>query len=303
MTDIAVCLDLDDTRRQRLLAGAADWPVTFLDPAAPCRATIVFGNPSPDRVAANAGLRWLQLESVGFGEYSRLDWARGKNNAMVTNLAGFFADPVAETALAGILALIRGIDRLGVLRAKSEWVGDPIRTELRLLTGARVVLFGRGAINGRLAELLEPFRCKVTVFGHDWMPGELNRALAGADVVVATVPHAAGTEGLFDAARIGRIRHGAIFANLGRGSLVDEAALAAALVSRRLAGAVIDVTRDEPLPSGHPFWNAPNTILTQHTGGGTADEIDRKIDWFLANLDRYRAGDPLRGSVDFAKGY
>ena len=68
-------------------------------------------------------------------------------------------------------------------------------------------------------------------------------------------------------------------------------------------GAVIDVTLDEPLPDDHPFWICPNTIITQHSGGGTMDEIDRKIDVFAANLTRYRNGEPLVGTVDFSRGY
>ncbi|UVK46611.1 hypothetical protein BPNPMPFG_002297 [Mesorhizobium sp. AR07] len=91
--------------------------------------------------------------------------------------------------------------------------------------------------------------------------------------------------------------------NFGRGSILDEGALADALEQGRLGGAVIDVTRDEPLPAGHRFWACPNIILTQHSGGGTTDELDRKIDVFLANLARFRAGTPLEGIVDFSRGY
>lgn len=301
--EIAVCLPLGDAQEIRLRRGVGDATLRLCDPADPFDAPIMFGNPEPEVIAANASLRWLQLESVGFGEYAGLDWSRPGGTAQVTNLAGFFADPVAETALAGILALCRGIDRLAGLRAAGDWVGDPVRAELRLLTGARVVLFGRGAINGRLAELLAPFRCIITSFGRDWTEQALDATLADADIVVATVPHTLQTAGLFDAARIARMAPGAVFCNLGRGSLVDEAALAEALTQGHLAGAVIDVTRDEPLPKGHAFWSTPNTVLTQHSGGGFAAETDRKIDWFLDNLTRYRAGEPLRGLIDFARGY
>ena len=86
-------------------------------------------------------------------------------------------------------------------------------------------------------------------------------------------------------------------------ALVDDDALADGLESGAIRGAVIDVTRDEPLRDQHRFWNSPNLILTQHSGGGTADEIDRKIDWFLENYNRYRSGEPLRALVDFTRGY
>lgn len=272
-------------------------------PDDPCTAEIVFGNPDPGVVAANAALRWLQLESVGFGEYAALDWTRPAGPVQVSNLAGFFADPVAESALAGILALGRGIDRLTRLQDRREWDGDAIRARLRLLRGARVLLFGHGAINRRLAELLAPFGCAITALARGWPEAALTRALATADIVVATVPATPTTAGLFDAARFAALPAGAIFCNFGRGSLVVEADLDAALRRGHLGGAVIDVTCDEPLPPDHPFWTAPNLILTQHSGGGTADEIDRKIDSFLSNLARYHAGEPPAGLVDFARGY
>ena len=221
----------------------------------------------------------------------------------MTNLAGMFADPAAETALAGILALGRAIDRLAVLQDRKIWTGDAIRAEMSLLTGARAVLFGRGAINRRVAELLAPFRCEITSFGRDWATAALDNAMGQADLIVCTVPDTPDTRNLFGADRFAAMKPGAIFCNMGRGSLVDEPALADALARGHLGGAVIDVTVEEPLPDDHPLWTTPNTILTQHSGGGTEGEVDLKIDWFLDNLQRYRNSQPLRAVVDFERGY
>jgi phosphoglycerate dehydrogenase-like enzyme len=91
--------------------------------------------------------------------------------------------------------------------------------------------------------------------------------------------------------------------NFGRGSLVDESALADALDSGAIGGAVIDVTQDEPLSPDHRFWRCRNMLLTQHTGGGSSDEVDRKIDLFIANLERFRAGEAPLSLVDFKRGY
>ena len=303
MTEISVYLPISEAQQDCLRRGATGYTIRFCDEAAACDSSVIFGNPDPRIVMANPNLRWLQLESVGFGEYAALDWSRPGGTAMVSNLAGFFADPVAETALAGILALYRGIDQLGDVRRRAEWIGDPVRAGLRLLTSAKVVLFGRGAINARLGQLLIPFGCTVVTFGSDWMEADLEAVLAEADIVVATVPDTLATRGLFDARRFNQMKPGSVFCNLGRGSLVEEAALATVLHSGHLSGAVIDVTRDEPLPAGHPFWKTPNTILTQHSGGGTSDEIDRKINTFLANLARFHAGKPPLGLIDFTKGY
>ncbi len=303
MTSIACCVVLSDEQQSRLQEGAKDWDVRFQDPAETSGRPVIFGNPEPDVVAGNPALRWIQLESVGFGEYADLDLTRPSGTVQITNLAGFFADPVAETVLAGILALGRGIDRLAVLQQRAEWVGDPLREDLRLLRGASVLLFGYGAINRRVAELLAPFGCRIDHLASSWTGDALDAALADADILIATAPDTARTRGLFDQPRLARMKPGAFFCNFGRGSLVDEAALADALDTGQLGGAVIDVTEDEPLPVDHAFWRCPNTIVTQHSGGGTADELDRKIDVFLDNLARYRAGEPLEGLVDFAKGY
>ncbi len=303
MTSISCCVVLANEQQARLQQAAGDWDVRFQDPAERSDCPVVFGNPEPDVVAANRALRWMQLESVGFGEYSDLDLSRPDGVVQVTNLAGFFADPVAETALAGILALGRGIDRLAVLQKRAAWVGDPFREDLRLLKGARVLLFGFGAINRRVAALLAPFGCRIDHLASGWTDDALDAALADADILIATAPDTAKTRGLFDQARLARMKPSAVFCNFGRGSLVDEAALARALQAGDLGGAVIDVTENEPLPADHAFWCCPNTIVTQHSAGGTSDELDRKIDVFLDNLVRYRAGDPLGGLVDFAKGY
>jgi glyoxylate/hydroxypyruvate reductase A len=301
--EIAVCATFSQEQLARLKRGAGDLPVKLFAEDAACDCEIVFGNPEASIVSANQKLRWIQLESVGFGEYLGLDWTRPEGRVAVTNLAGFFADPVAETALAGILALYRGIDVLLRFQSERRWVGDPLRTRLRSLKGATAVLVGHGAINQRLAELLAPFGCSITPITRSSPASVLDEALAHADLVVCTVPDTAGTRGMFDAARLARIPAAAVFCNFGRGSILDEDALADALDAGRLSGAVIDVTRQEPLSAGHRLWTTPNLILTQHSGGGTADELDRKIDLFLANLARFRAGTPLEGVVDFSRGY
>lgn len=183
------------------------------------------------------------------------------------------------------------------------WNGDPLRTKLTTLLGATIVLIGRGDINRRVAELLAPFACHITAFGRGFSLPRLESAISSADVVICCVPHSPETRGLFDAKLFGKLKPGALFVNFGRGSLIGEAALADALEAGKLGGAVIDVTQDEPLGADHRFWAAPNLLLTQHTGGGTGDEIDRKIDVLLDNLGRYRRREPLHHQIDFNRGY
>lgn len=263
----------------------------------------VFGNPPAAWLMDGRQPRWIQLESVGFGEYVEVALAAGPDLPSITNLAGFFSDPVAESMLAGILAFFRGLDVLQGLQRQRRWVGDDLRPRLRVLTGSEVVMIGRGAINGRLAELLAPFGCRLKSFGSDAAPLVLDAALREADVVACCVPHTDRTANLFNQVRLSLLKPDALFLNFGRGSLVDETALAEALDSGRLGGAIIDVTQEEPLPTNHRFWKTSRLTLTQHTAGGSSDETDRKIRFFLENFSRYKSGAALLSPVDFKRGY
>jgi phosphoglycerate dehydrogenase-like enzyme len=299
----ALALDAGQSARLREIAAGDELHLGSADGAPPpelAASEVVFGNLPAAWLAAAPALKWMQLESVGFGEYLGAPEAAA---IRLTNLAGFFGEPVAETALAGIFAHYRGIDRLVRLQTAQDWQGGPLRAGLRTLAGARVVIFGHGAIGRRLAELLAPFGCAVTGFGRGWTAEALDRALAGTDVFVGAAPDTSGTRDVLDRRRLTLLPAHTLVVNVGRGSLIDEDALADALDAGRLGGAVLDVTRDEPLPPGHRLWTCPGVLLTQHSGGGTADEVDRKIDWFAANLARYRAGEPLVGLVDLQRGY
>jgi glyoxylate/hydroxypyruvate reductase len=307
---IYVQLRIDANQRRRVTEVVAGETVHFAEaseaggaPEALFESRIVFGNPPADWLGAAPALEWVQLESVGFGEYAELLKGPFGRRVRVCNLADFFGQPVAETALAGILALRRRVPELVRLKDAGTWASEGIRPGMTMVHGAHVVLFGRGSIALRLQALLEPFGCSFRAFGSDWQAAALDTALAEADIVAAAAPHTPLTAGVFDRARIGQMRPEATFVNVGRGSLVDEDALADALEAGRLGGAVLDVTREEPLPAGHRFWTCPRLLLTQHTGGGSTDETDRKIAHFARNLARFRAGETPLGLVDPARGY
>ena len=108
---------------------------------------------------------------------------------------------------------------------------------------------------------------------------------------------------LLDAARIGRMRPGAVLVNIGRGALVDQDAMIAALESGALGGAVLDVTDPEPLPAGHGLWRTPNVILTPHISGQSPTMLDNVMEIFAENLRRYAGGAPLMNIVQRELGY
>lgn len=281
---------------------------TAADRAAFATAGFAFGSCPPEWLATSPQLRWMQFDSVGIGEYAHLAWDQLAARLTCTNLRGVFAEPVAETALAGLLALYRGLEPLVKAKQERRWMKLQLRPQLQMLAGRRVVLVGYGTIGRRFHELLAPFHCDVAVYGRGPQAtlgslAELDARLATADVVFAALPETTATRGLLDRTRLAKLPAHAILINVGRGSLVDEPALAEALQGGRLGGAVLDVTQEEPLPPSHPLWNCPNTIISQHTAGGSASELDRKIDFFEKNLRRYRQGQPLENIVEWKKGY
>lgn len=269
-------------------------------------AEVIFGSPPADAIVASPSLRWLHLGSAGFNKYRGL--AGQHLPFTITNSAGLFGTPVAETAVAGILALLRGVPDFVRLQDARTWEGAATRPGLGKLTGSRVLILGQGSIGGTVRDILQGFGCRVALMGRSapadfTTPAELDARLPQADIVVAALPETRATIGLFDAARLALMPAHCVFVNVGRGSLTDEDALRQMLLAGKLGGAVLDVTRHEPLPKDDPLWDTPRTLLTQHSAGGASDENRLLVDRFLENLARYRAGSALLNRVDLARGY
>lgn len=281
--------------------------LTSDDEVACSEAEIIFGAVSVCRLAKARRLRWLQLPSVGISDYTAFDWSALSGKVVCTNLRGVFDEPVAQTVLAGILAHYRGLEQLSRLQEVRSWQKLQVRPKLKVLRGAHVLMLGGGAIAGRVRELLAVFGCTFTVYsrtsGDICSTEELDAALPQADIVVAALPETPLTVGLMDRVRIGRMKSGSLFVNVGRGSLADEQALAEALHSGGLGGAVLDVTREEPLPPESALWGVKNLLLTQHTSAGSEQEITDTIRLFGKNLVRYVAQEPLLNVVDWRRGY
>ncbi len=269
-------------------------------------ADILFGNPKRlDWLQQASHLKWIQFHSTGFEYYRELQIP-----AIVTNMRGFYAEPCAETIVAGLMALYRGIDRFSMLKRDKHWVGLPARSQLQLLQHKKVIVLGWGSIGKRVAKILEGFDCEVFVYSRSWSdalvqtPDQLVEVLPTMDVVVACLPGTDETRGFFTAHMIRSMRPTAVFCNVGRGNLLeDEGELIDALMQGRIGGAVLDVTAVEPLPASHPLWDCPNTILSQHTGGGHATEHEGMVRLFLENLQLFKEGKPLKNQVQLHKGY
>lgn len=272
-------------------------------------ADIAFGQPDAEQAMRLDNLKWIHLTTAGYTAYDRDDFksALRSRGAMLTNSSGVYDDPCAQHALAMMMAFARRLpESLKAQFGDRAWHWMRRRSESFLLNGQTALLFGFGAIAIRLCELLAPFQMNLigvrrTVKGDEPVriitEDQVAEHLPLADHVVNLLPGSDSTTGYFKEDRFRRMKPGAIFYNIGRGSTVDQEALVAALESGRLAGAYLDVTTPEPLPPDHPLWRAPNCFITPHSAGGTIREQHELVGHFLENLRRFAGGMELLNRI------
>lgn len=254
------------------LADAADVAVWDLAGPAPWERIDVVVPPymsAPDLLDALAGVDvgLVQSQSIGFdGVLERL--APGVRFA---NAASVHEGPAAELGVALLLAAQRDLPRFVDQRRAEVWRGGFTRG----LAGLRVVILGAGGLGNAVADRLAPFGCRITRVGRSSRRddrgdvaavADLARLLPEADALVVALPLDDATRGLVDAGVLAALPDGAILVNIGRGPIVDTAALVAELATGRLRAA-LDVTDPEPLPAGHPLWSLPGVVLSPHVGG------------------------------------
>lgn len=272
-------------------------------------AEIVFGQPDPASLSTARALRWVQLTTAGWTRYDT-DALRDDLRARGVRLcsaSSVFAEPVAEHAIAAILALARQLPAATLEQAGAHgWPHAPLRARSRVLRGDRVLLLGYGAIARAMVERLRGFGLELVGYRRRPRGDEairvvdragLEAALAEADHVVDLLPESAETRGFADARLFGLMKRGVRFYNLGRGATVDQDALMAALHRGHLDAAWLDVTTPEPLPPEHALWSTPNLHVSPHTAGGQQHEDSALVRHFLANLRAYEAGRPLADRV------
>lgn len=275
-----------------------------------------------DKDAINPEVVWLSLDSYASGTlgalYGRLmkaeapRWtqimAAGIDNPIFRNIlekgvrlskSSAQATPIAEYVVAHALSLQVPIDAQAALQAKHEWKNTPYRE----LGHTSWLMFGFGNIGHEIARRIKPFGIDLTVVRRNPAPDELaDRVIAmsdmgailpEADVVVLACALNEETRNLCDEAFFKAMKPGAILINIGRGGLVDEAALKAGLDRDQPAHAVLDVFQTEPLPADSWFWDHPKVRVSAHTSNSGDGNLGRGDELFLENLRRYLAKQPL----------
>lgn len=286
---------------------AAPVPDQHLD----AEALVVWGNREADLAAVAGrmpGLRWVQTLAAG----PDVVLAAGfPSDVVITSGVGLHDLPVTEHTVALMLSLVRRLPAAAAAQAEHRWDTDlgglqPLHPPgaVTTLIGARVLIWGFGSIAQRLAGVLTALSASVRGVarsagrrgGYDVVAaGDVDQALSETDVLVMLLPATPETSRVLDARRLAQLPASAYVLNVGRGSSVDEPALVDALQSGRLAGAALDVTSTEPLPSSSPLWQAPRLLITPHAAGGRPVGGD---DLIAANVTALLRGTPLRNQVD-----
>lgn len=254
------------------------------------------------RVALDAPhLAWLHVFNAGtdhpvFGQLRQ----RG---VRLSTSSGASAKPVAHTVIMQLLAMTRNAPRWHRDQQARVWG----RRDVDDMEGRTLVIVGLGAIGAEVARLAAEFGMRVVgvrrrLHGDEpcptWPLERLDEALAVADDLVLAAPLNDDSRGVIGEAQLAVLRPGAHLVNVGRGELIDEAALIHALRDGRVAMAALDVFNIEPLPDHSPLWTMPNVIVTPHSAGTTAMSRARATEMFTTNLVRYLSGEPLINEVN-----
>jgi phosphoglycerate dehydrogenase-like enzyme len=314
---------LADPRTTPERVAALQWAhptVTFVVPASReavvdliGEADALFGAPRAEEFQAARRLRWIQSPGAGVEWMWRIPGI-ADSDVVVTNMRGAHAITIAEHAFAFLLTLTRGLRQFEEYQAREEWARGQINDRLVGLKGLTIGIVGFGNIGRAIARRAAGFEMRaVAVDAQPVPPGEgvaevwpldrLDDLCREADVLAIAAPITPETRGMIGAAQIGLLKRGSYLLAMSRGGIVDEPALIEALESGHLAGAGLDVTAVEPLPTGDPLWRAPNIIITPHNS--PASRLTTELVWSILseNIGRFARGEPLTNVVDKRRGY
>lgn len=270
----------------------------------------------PGQITSAKKLRWVHCPAAAV--HALIFPEMVESDVVLTNASSVHGPVVAEHVIALIFALAKRIPQAVRLQERHEWgqqtmwESSPRPREIR---DTVLGLVGLGSIGSPVAKYASALGMRVIAVrehpeldrpggvDHVFSPDQLESFLSQSDFVVLAVPITPRTRQLIDAARLKQMKRGAYLINVGRGALIDHAALAEALRHRQIGGAALDVFEKEPLAPESPLWNLENLLITPHSAGLTEKLWHRHYDLIARNLSRYFSGQPLLGVVDKVKGY
>jgi len=243
-------------------------------------------------------VRWVHTLSAGV---DKILWPELIDSPVpLTNARGIYKESLAEFTIAAILFFAKDLRRL----VRSQEAGAWDQFDVLFVRGKTLGVVGYGEIGRECARLSEALGMNVrAVRRKGRSTGELRDVLAASDYVVLSTPLTSETRGMIDAEELTAMKSSAVIINVGRGPVIVESALIAALSEKRIRGAALDVFDVEPLPDGHPFYKLDNVLLSPHSADHTVGWEELALRGFLKNYERFSKGEPLEDVVDKKAGY
>lgn len=272
---------------------------------------VTFGRELDEKEVARAKqLKWVHVMTAGIDQLPIE--ALNERQILVTNVKGIHAIQMAEYTFAALLQITRSLKELSKAEREHRWASDCRVTEL---WGQTLGIIGVGAIGKEIARRAKVFGMTTHGVNTDGRTVEhidemfsmtdLEQLLVASDFVVLTVPLLPNTRHLMNAETLQLMKPSAYLINIARGPVVDEEALIHVLHEKRIAGAVLDVFEQEPLPPDHPFWTMENVTVTPHISGRSPLYMTRAVEVFANNLTHFSDGnlDRMHNVIDLAKRY
>ncbi len=254
-------------------------------------------------------LRWIHSKAAGLDNLLFPELV--ESDVLLTNGRGVFSASLGEFVLAAILYFAKDLRRM--VRSQIAGVWEPFDVEE--IAGQTVGILGYGDIGQAVATRVHAMGMHVlatkrhvpvstdALVEQFYKPEERREMMARCDYIVATAPLTAETRHMISDAEFSEMKPTAVVINVGRGPVIDEAALLRALTTERIKGAGLNVFEHEPLPPGHPFYKLENLLLSPHCADHTADWQDQAMQFFLAQYARFDRGEPLKNVVNKKLGY
>ena len=252
-------------------------------------------------------LRWAQAMSAGVDNWLALpDLPSGLT---LTCARGTHTESMPENIIGALFHVAKPYAQVAEHQKESKWV----HTVAQPLTGKTLGILGLGAIGQEVARIAVALGMhvigtkrrptRIPNVAEVLAPEQTDEVLSQSDFLLLLLPATPETENFIDAKRLARMKPSAWLLNFGRGQIINDADLIAATREKKIAGALLDVFRQEPLPSEHPFWKAPGIIVLPHIGGPHPQRDRFVARLFVENLKRFLDGEPLKEVVDRAAGY
>lgn len=259
----------------------------------------------------SASVRWVHSRAAGLEQTLFPELL--ESQVIVTNGSGVFSPSLGEFVVAAILYFAKDFRRM----IRNQVAGVWEQFDVTMIEGKTLGIVGYGSIGRAIATRARALGMNVLglkrhvseeskkgspldrIYGTD----EILEVLPQCDYIVVTVPLTPETRGLIAEREFAVMKKDAVVINVGRGPTIDEQALIQALSEQRIRGAALDVFDQEPLPQGHPFYSLENVLLSPHCADHTPDWHENAMRFFLAQLDRFRSGEPLVNLVDKRLGY